>query len=103
MIDYSISDLRKQIRINLELYLKVMIFRIYRNFSIIFLILFMFIIDFSSFKYLNKWQEGGNIRASPRGCDVALRATWQHHADSRVCACVARTSHLHIYFITNGS
>ena len=28
-------------------------------------------------------QKGGFIRAGPRGCDVALRATWQHHVGPR--------------------
>ena len=28
-------------------------------------------------------KKGVNIRAGPRGCDVALKATWQRHAGPR--------------------
>ena len=30
-------------------------------------------------------QKLGNYRASPRGCDVACKATWLCHADTHVC------------------
>ena len=89
MIDYSISDPTKKFELIWSCILKVMIFTIYRNFSGIFLILIKFISNFYHLKRLNKMQKLSLSRSSPRGCDVAVRATWQRHADPRVCAYVA--------------
>ena len=48
-------------------------------------------------------QKGGNFSASPRGCDLALRATRLCHVDA--CECLRGTEvtcHLHIYFMYIG-
>ena len=44
-----------------------------------------FIFDFQMIKKIIKKKEekGVNILAGPGGCDVALRSTWQRHADPR--------------------
>ena len=46
MIDYSISDPTKQIRLNLKLYFEIYVFNNFIEFSRIFLILFKFYFDF---------------------------------------------------------
>ena len=43
---------------------------------------FDFIFRFKTFK-IKKMQKVFNFRAGPRGCDVALRATWQRYAGPR--------------------
>ena len=53
-----------------------MIFTIFRDFS-------DFIFDLKRLKINKKWQKVVYFRAGPRGCDVALRATWQRHAGPR--------------------
>ena len=53
---------------------------------------------------LKKMQKAVNIRAGPRGCDVALRATWQRHAGPRgAYAGYTYTYYLFIYYIYKGS
>ena len=57
-----------------------MIFTIFRDFSVFFRIFYDFIFDFNNKKInkkIKKWARG------PRGCDVARKATWQHHVDPR--------------------
>ena len=49
-------------------------FKIFRNFSGIFLILFKFIFDFFIFKFIKKMQKNvGYWGAGPRRCHVAAR------------------------------
>ena len=56
-----------------------MIFTIFKDF----LDFSDFIFDLKTFKINKKMQKVINSRAGPRGCDVALRATWQRHAGPR--------------------
>ena len=57
-----------------------MTFLIFRDF---FWIFFEFILIFNVKNKFKIGKKGGIIRAGPRGCDVALRATWQRHAGPR--------------------
>ena len=70
----------KEIWINLEFYIKSYEFSIFRDFFWIFLNLFQFLNDKNELK---KGKKQFNFRAGPRGCDVALRATWQCHVSPR--------------------
>ena len=44
-------------------------------------------------------KKGFIFRAGPRGCNVALRAMWQHHASPRGAYAAGDVCYLHIYFI----
>ena len=79
--------------------LKVMIFTILRNFYGIFLNLFRFIFDFYLIKSIKILQKGGNFRASPRGCDVVLRATWLCQVAARERLRGAEVTHRRIIYI----
>ena len=57
-----------------------MIFTIFRDF---FWIFSDFIFDLKRLKINKKWQKAVYFRTGPRGCDVALRPTWQRHAGPR--------------------
>ena len=71
----------KEIWINLELYFKSYEFSNLKDFFWIFLIYFMI---FLMLKIRFKNAKMVYIFArDPRGCDVALRATWQRHAGPR--------------------
>ena len=58
----------KEIWINLELYIKIYEFSIFRDFFRIFLNLFQFLNDKNELK---KGKKRFYFRAGPRGCDVA--------------------------------
>ena len=57
-------------------------FLIFRDFFQIFLNLFSI---FNVKNNLKMAKKGVYFRAGPRGCDMALRATWQSHTDPREC------------------
>ena len=57
-------------------------FLIFRDFSGFFLNYFRFLMIKSELKRLKR---GYIFTRDPRGCDVALRATWQRHAGPREC------------------
>ena len=77
-----------------------MIFTILGIFSVFFRIFLIFIFYLKPF--LKKIKKNVLVCArDPRGCDVALRATWQRHADPR-SAYVARLIYIYIIlFIVN--
>ena len=70
----------KEIWINLELYIKIYEFSIFRDFFWIFLINFM-ILNIKN--DLNKGKKGDISVRDPHGCDVARKATWQRHTGPR--------------------
>ena len=86
----------KEIWINSELYIKSYEFSIFRDFfgflKPFFLFYFRFLNLFLINKKIKKWAWG------PRGCDVALGATWQRHTDPR-SAHVAHFIYVYILYI----
>ena len=80
----------KEIWINLELYIKRYDFYNFRDFFWISPDFFLFKFLFKNIKkIIKKWAR------DPRGCDVARKATWQRHADSRS----AYVAHIYYYII----
>ena len=71
----------KEIWINLELYFESYEFYNFQGFFRIFLLLFSIENHFEKNKKNKK--RGLDFAGVPRGCDVALRATWQRHAGPR--------------------
>ena len=66
-----------------------MIFTTFRDSSEFFLTFNDFIFHLNRFKINKNNKKIFILRAGPRGCDVARKATWQRHADPR-SAYVAR-------------
>ena len=72
-----------------------MIFIIFRDFSGF----FQFNFQFKTFKIINNLTKMCLLFArAPRGCDVALRATWQRHTGSRG-AYATHIHYIHIVYI----
>ena len=65
--------------------LKVMIFKIYRNFLEFFWIYLRVFSILKVFKSIKKGKNGLFIAQDLHGCDVARKATWQSHMDPREC------------------
>ena len=83
----------KEIWINLKLYFKRYDFYNFRDFFYIFPDFLIFIFYLKPF--LKKIKNVLVCARDPLGCDVALRATWQRHADPR-SAYVARLIYIYI-------